>query len=115
MSDPTSNPTAGQTATPPAVPPKLDPVAVLFALGSEVRWPLVKMLADGRKLSISEAAAALGRDLDGVGRQLKVLRAAGVVEAFAGTDRRQTIYQVPAVFRPAPGVMDFGFCVLRLD
>lgn len=73
------------------------------ALDSEVRWPIMKMLADGRKLSISEAAAAIGRDRDGVSRQLKVLREAGVVEVYAGEDRRQTIYQLPACSVPSLG------------
>jgi predicted transcriptional regulator len=115
MSDFISNPSGNETSEPPKTMPKLDPVAVLFALGSEVRWPIIKRLADGRRLSITEAAAIVGRDVDGVSRQLKVLREAGLLEAFEGKDRRQTIYQIPAVFRPVPDVLDFGFCVLHLN
>jgi hypothetical protein len=73
------------------------------------------MLADGRKVFISEVADALRRDADGVSRQLKVLADAGVVEAFIGEDRRQTIYHIPAAYRPAPGVLDYGFCVVDLN
>lgn len=80
-----------------------------------MRWPLIRHLADGRRLAITEAAALVRRDPDAVSRQLKVLADAGVVEAYAGEDRRYTIYEIPAVFRPAPGVLDFGFCVLKLD
>ena len=115
MSQPTPNPPENQPATPSAAAPKLDPVAVLFALGSDVRWPIVKLLADGRTLSVGQAASAVGRDIDGVGRQLKVLGDAGVVIAFAGEDRRQTVYQIPAARRPSPGVLDYGFCVLDLN
>lgn len=119
MSLPASDPTgASPEATPAqsaAVPalPKLDPVAVFFALGSEVRLPIFRMLAHGEVLSIGAIAAALRRDIDGVGKQLFVLRDAGLVAATAGQDRRQTIYQIPASLRPAPGVIDVGFC--RID
>ena len=115
MSDSTPNTLPNESATPTPGIPKLDPVSALSALGSEVRWPIVKLLADGRKLSISEAAAAVGGGVDAVSRQLKVLANSGVVGAFAGEDRRQTVYQIPAAFRPAPNVLDFGFCLVRLD
>ena len=119
MSDANSNPPTNQPANQPATPTtaiaRLDPVTALFALGSKVRWPIVNMLADGRIMSIGEVAAALGRDIDGVGRQLKVLAASGVVNGGAGKDRRQTVYYIPAERRPSPGVLDYGFCVLHLD
>ena len=114
MSD--SNPIlpASQPPAPPVEPPKLEPVAVLSALGSEVRWPIIKMLADGRVMSVGQIAAALGRDIDGIGRQMKVMFAAGVVEADLGKDRRQIVYQIPAASRQVAGVLDFGFCVIDL-
>ena len=112
-SDPSSP--VSTVAVPTPATPKLDPVTVLFALGSDVRWPLIRQLADGRRLAITEAAALVRRDPDAVSRQLKVLADAGVVTALAGQDRRQTLYEIPAAFRTAPGVLDFGFCVLKLD
>jgi DNA-binding transcriptional ArsR family regulator len=114
-SDPTEDSreaTPAQSVVASAVP-RLDPVAVFFALGSEVRLPIVRMLAQGEALSVGAIAGALGRDLDGVGKQLAVLREAGVVSATAGQDRRQTIYQIPTSLRPAPGVIDVGFA--RID
>jgi DNA-binding transcriptional ArsR family regulator len=105
--------TPAQTAAFPAMP-KLDPVAVFFTLGSEVRLPIMRMLAAGQALSVGEIAAALGRDLDGVGKQMFVLRDAGLVTATAGRDRRQTIYQIPASLRPAPGALELGFARLEL-
>ena len=107
MSDSKSNP--------PVELPKLDPVAVLFALGSKIRWPIVKMLADGRAMNTTEVAAAFGRDLDGVGKQLRLLAAAGVVNAYSGKDRRHSVYSIPAARRRAPGVLDYGFCVIDLN
>ncbi len=101
-------------ANPPAATPRLDPVAVFFALGSDVRWPILKLLADGRKMSTGEVAATLGRDLDGVGKQLKVMAAAGVLDFLRGEDRRQAVFQIPAAYRTTPGVLDFGCCVVNL-
>ena len=113
MSD--SNPNLPASPPPqPAELPKLDPVVAMFALGSDVRWPIIKMLADGRAMNTREVAAAFGRDLDGIGKQLKVLAAAGVVDGYAGKDRRQAVYSIPAARRPAPGVLDYGFCVIDL-
>jgi predicted transcriptional regulator len=76
---------------------------------------MVRLLADGRALSVSEIAAALGLDRDVTAKQLKVLCKAGVVASRDGEDRRQTVYTIPAARRPTPNVLDFGFCVLHLD
>ena len=104
-----------ETILPPAAPlPALDPVKVFFALGSEVRLPIVKLLAEGNGLSVGAIAGALGREVDGVGKQLVVLREAGVLTAAYGEDRRQTIYQIPAQLRPVPGVLDVGFGRIEL-
>ena len=110
MSDSLTNPPA---PAPPA-PPKLKPVDVFFALGSDVRWAILRMLADGRKMSTGEVAAALGRKLDGMGRQLKVMSDAGVLDFLRGEDRRQAVFQIPAAYRTTPGVLDFGCCVIDL-
>ena len=95
--------------------PLLDPVAVFAALGSKVRWPVIQTLADGRQMTTNEVAKMLRRDPDGVGQHLRVLDAAGIAKAYVGEDRRLVIYQIPAVFRPSPGVLDFGFCRIDLN
>jgi len=105
MSNPTSNPA-------PEIS-QLDPVAVFSALGSKVRLPVIKVLADGRIMSVPQIAAMFGRNRDGISRQMRVLDAAGVVKQYLGEDRRLAVYQIPAAFRPSPGVLDFGFC--RVD
>lgn len=94
--------------------PKLDPVAALTALGSSVRWPIIKLLADGREMSITECAAVAGCTRENMGKQMLVLLNAGVVDCRFGEDRRQSIYSIPAVRRPAPGVIDYGFCKIDL-
>ena len=93
----------------------MDPVAVFSALGSNVRWPVIRTLADGRQMTTNEVAAMLRRDPDGVGQHLRVLDAAGVAKGYVGEDRRLVVYQIPAVFRPSPGVLDFGFCRIDLN
>src|ERR1035437_9986518 len=136
MSDPNTNPPTDTPVTPLAgaakpdpaaetaiqtkkaqlaVAAKSDPVAMLFALASHARWPIVRFLADGRAASVSEIAAVIGLNRDVTAKQLRVLRNAGVLESRAGDDRRQTLYQIPSARRPAPGVLDYGFCVLHLD
>ncbi len=107
MSDSTTNP--APTA------PKLTPVAVFFALGYAGRLDMLKLLADGRKMSTGEIATALGRALDGTGKQLKVMSDAGVIDYLRGEDRRQAVFQIPAAYRATPGVLDFGFCTVKLD
>jgi hypothetical protein len=60
-----------------------------------------------------DVAAALGRDSDGVGKQLRVLRDCGVVSCQAGEDRRLALFYIPAENRPAPGMLDYGLCTIR--
>ena len=103
-----------KSSTAPAVGlPKLDPVATFFALGSAVRWPVIQLLATGREMTITDAAAVAGCTRENMGKQMLVLLNAGVVEMRAGTDRRQSVYSIPAARRPAPSVLDYGFC--RID
>lgn len=113
-----SNPSPKSPANPPppTVPglPKLDPVAVMFAIGSPFRWPVIQMLADGREMSISEGAEAAGCTAVNFSKHLGVLARAGVVECRVGEDRRQTIFSIPAARRTVPGVIDYGFCKIEV-
>ena len=95
--------------------PKLNPVAVLLALGSDVRLAIMKQLAAGRTLNVREATALFKQTPESVGKHLKVLRAAGVVDWNPGADRRQSVFSIPAARRPAPGILDYGFCVIDLN
>jgi predicted transcriptional regulator len=103
------------TPNPAPTAPKLNPVAVFCALGYPGRLEMLKLLADGRKLSTGEIATALGRALDGTGKQLKVMSDAGVLDFLRGEDRRQAAFQIPAAYRATPSILDFEFCTVKLD
>ena len=94
--------------------PQLDPVRLFAALGNEVRWAAVQMLAGGAALSAIDVAAALKLDGDSVRKHLRVLLASGAVAAKPGADARLVTYYIPDVFRQAMGALDFGLCRLRL-
>ncbi len=96
-------------------PVTLDPVKVFFALGSEVRWPIVKLLADGQARSISEIRSVAGSTAENISKQLRVLLVAGILANRPGEDRRQSVFYIPDAYRATPGVLDFGFCVVKLD
>ena len=52
----------------------------MFAVGSPVRLAIVQMLADGREMTASDVAEALGRDFDAVSKHMRVLCNAGVAD-----------------------------------
>ena len=95
--------------------PQLKPVDVFFALASDVRWAIIGMLADGRTLTATQVAAVLGRDFDGVAKQLRVMRECGVLAWCNGEDRRLTFFYIPAENRRVPGVLDYGVCTVRVE
>jgi hypothetical protein len=114
MSDSKPDSARGDVPPPVSEPPKLDPVTVLFALGSETRWAIVQLLADGRELTITGITAVVGGTAENISKQLSVLRDAGVVDWKKGEDRRQSVSYIPAARRPAPGVLNFDFCTIDL-
>ena len=87
---------------------------VLAALGNRLRWQIFRMLAGGRTAHAAAVADAFGRDFDGISKHLRILRSAGVLRSRPGTDRRVTLYFVPAEYRKQAGEIDLGFCVLRV-
>ncbi len=108
---------AGGLSTPAgAVKPAsvIDPPEAFAALGNPLRWEILKMLADGRGLSASQVAAAVKRDFDGVSKHLRIMRAAGVLTSKRGEDRRLEMYSIPESILRADGVVDLGFCAIRL-
>jgi predicted transcriptional regulator len=113
MSESTTNSPQKPAATVPSLP-KLDPVAVMFALGSSFRWPIIQMLADGREMNITQGAAAAGCTAVNFSKHLGVMLRAGIVECKQGADRRQTIFHIPAARRTVPGVIDYGVCKVDL-
>jgi len=114
MSDSSPKTSDNLSVNPVADLPKLDPVAAMFALGSEFRWPIIQMLADGREMSITEGANVTGCTVVNFSKHLGVMLKGGIVECKQGADRRQTIFYIPAARRQVPGVIDYGFCKIQL-
>ena len=114
MNDSASKATTVEPAIATPDVPVLDPVTVFAALGSEVRWPIVKLLADGQARSISEIRAVAGSTAENISKQLRVLMLAGILENHPGEDRRQSVFSIPATYRATVRQLDFGFCVIDL-
>ena len=94
----------------------IDPARLFAAFSHPIRLKLMQMMGDGRMLSATEAAAVLKRDVDGINRNLVVLRDTGLVNCKTSEqDARFLLYYIPEAWRPQPGVLDFGFCVLQLS
>ncbi len=79
-----------------------------------MRWELVKIMATGKALSASEAAKAVGRDFDGVSKHLRILRRARVVASRRAEDGRLKLYFIPEENRRMDGVLDYGFCAIKV-
>jgi hypothetical protein len=92
----------------------LNPTAVFSALSNDIRWRAVQLMVDGTKIRATDlAAAVVGRDFDICSKHLVTLAQAGVADRVYGQDRRMLFYFIPEQFRPQPGVVNYGFCVLR--
>ncbi len=92
----------------------LEPRKVLSALGNELRWEMLKLLADGSALHAAAVARHFDRDFDGISKHLRILRSAGVLKSKRSKDRRVEQYYVPNEFRQVHGQIDLGFCLFRL-
>lgn len=88
----------------------LDPVAVLAALANDIRWEAVRMMAGGASIHATQLAEKFGRDVDAIGKHLRVLAESGAADAGAGADARYTIYFIRERFLPQEGIVDYGFC-----
>ena len=105
--------TAAPTAAPAAVK-SIDPAKAFAALGNPLRWSIFQLLANGRALSASQVAAVVKRDFDGVSKHLRLMRTAGVLASKRGEDRRLELYHIPQALLRADGVVDLGFCAIRV-
>jgi DNA-binding transcriptional ArsR family regulator len=94
--------------------PKLDPVRLHAALGNPMRFEIVKILADGRCQSPQQFATHFNADYENVNKHCRILRDAGVISLRAGGDGRYRWYEIPPAARVAPGVLDYGVCVVRV-
>jgi DNA-binding transcriptional ArsR family regulator len=114
MSDTTPAPINPPTVIAPPALRKLNPVAVHAALGNPMRYDIVRMLADGRCMSPMMFTKHFQGDYENVNKHCRILRDAGVISRRAGGDGRSRWYEIPPPARVAPGVLDYGVCVVRL-
>lgn len=91
----------------------LDAVTTLAALANPTRWKAMQMMSDGSTLTAAQLAKEVRKEVDGVAKQLLVLRRAGLADAYAATDARVTKYQIPKQFLRPERVVDFGPCLVR--
>jgi DNA-binding transcriptional ArsR family regulator len=84
---------------------------LISAIGSPLRWDILKELSAGEPLMVSEIAQRTGCSPTLASKHLAVLLKAGMVI------NRRRLYQIDPHYLPKPGeaVVDFGHCLLRLN
>lgn len=92
----------------------LKPMAVLQAINHPIRWQILQMLASGQTMTGTQMADALGKSPDMMNKNLRVMRNAGLLACALSADQRYNAYSIPAMFRRQIGLIDYGFCVLRI-
>jgi predicted transcriptional regulator len=98
--------------------PALSAVKVFYALGSAVRWKILRLLAE-RPHSVNELAAQTDRAQHSVSKHLQVMREAGLVVMVATNDGdgRKLFHALPPeqLRKTAAGwELDFGEAVVRI-
>lgn len=101
-----SDPVPSASATP--IP--IDELGLV--LNDPARWRILRELAKGKALPVSELGRRVGRTADSVSKHMIVLRQARLVVSGFGR-----LYELAPGLQPPPGVtdLDLGYCVLRLD
>jgi DNA-binding IclR family transcriptional regulator len=72
----------------------------------------LRELASGEQLMVSELAERVGQSTDATSKNMAVLRNAGIV-----LQGRNRLYQIAPQFltNKSERILDFGYCVLRLN
>jgi DNA-binding transcriptional ArsR family regulator len=104
MSDPQSGPPIPSAGIP------LE--QILSAISVPVRWYLLRELASGESLMVSELAERIGQSPDATSKNIGVLRNAGIV--IQGRGRLYRIAPHFLVDKDAR-MLDFGYCLLRMN
>ena len=103
-----SNPQAG-----PPTPTATIPLAeILGAISNPARWNLLRELASGEPLMVTELAERVGQSLDTASKNMAILRKAGIV-----IQGRNRLYQIAPQFLAdkTERILDFGYCLLRMN
>jgi hypothetical protein len=110
----TSSP-AETSPTPPATKKSanaINPFAAFIAFSHPARWESLKIMATGKAVTAGDVTQ-FASSVDMMRKHLRVLADAGVVSVSRAEDGRMPSYSVPPEFRPQPGLLDYGFCVVR--
>jgi DNA-binding transcriptional ArsR family regulator len=85
---------------------------LLDAISSIVRWNILRELADGSSLMVSELATRTGIDPSVISRNLAVLRKAGIV-----INPRIRLFEIAPQYLSdkTDKLLDFGWCALRMN
>jgi DNA-binding transcriptional ArsR family regulator len=98
---------------PPSAPaPTLPLEAVLTCISSTTRWDILRELADGGSLMVSEISRRTGWGPPVVSKQLAILRNAGIV-----INPRGRLFETAPQFvaDKSERLLDFGWCTLRMN
>src|SRR5437667_10283055 len=95
--------------TPSVQAPRVDPRTLFYVLSHPIRLKLLKLMADGRMLTATEAASLMHRDIDIVIQHLRVLKNAGLLDwKPSEQDARFLFYYLKPECRAQPAVPAFG-------
>ena len=111
---------ANDVPNPPSAAPVADPVALMHALGSPLRWDVMRRLALDGPQSVTTLGTLADRAQDSMSRHLTALWKAGAVIAVdpPDGDTRKQFYAIPPErLREVDGgkEIDYGACVLRFS
>lgn len=98
---------------PPSVAaPTLRLETVLTCISGTTRWEILRELADGGSLMVSEIAQRTGWSAAVVSKQLAILRKAGIV-----INPRGRLFEIAPQFvaDKSQRLLDFGWCTLRMN
>jgi DNA-binding transcriptional ArsR family regulator len=92
--------------------PSLSLAAVQSTVGSAARWAILRELADGSSLMVSELADRTRMTSSAVSKQLNALVNDDIV-----IHPRGRLYQIAPQFLSdkTERVLDFGYCLLRMN
>jgi DNA-binding transcriptional ArsR family regulator len=100
------------STTPTPSPPPFALETVLTAISVPARWQILRALAAGEQLMVSEVAERAGISATLASKHLGVLRRLGIV-----LNRRGRMCELPAsiLADKEQRLLDFGWCTLRMN
>lgn len=95
-----------------AAAPTLRLETVLICISSTTRWEMLRELADGGSLMVSELARRTGWAARVISKHLALLRKAGII-----INPRGRLFEIAPQFvaDKSQRLLDFGWCTLRMN